>query len=139
MMDEEEISESVVSMNTVVTGNHMGMAFLERLRLVNDLMQQDPGQGDGPRVLFKVTDQVQHRTLVERFTVGRAHTSSLRIDDSKLSREHMEITQEDRACTVRDLDSKNGITVNNEAVTEKVLTPGDVITAGKTTFVYVED
>ena len=54
MMDEEEISETVVSMNTAQTGKHIGLAFLERLRLVNDLMQQDPGQGQGPRICLKL-------------------------------------------------------------------------------------
>lgn len=139
MMDEEEISETVVSMNTAQTGKHIGLAFLERLRLVNDLMQQDPGQGQGPRILFKITDQVQYQPLNDRLTIGRAQTSSLRIDDTKLSREHLEIARDNDAYIIRDLNSKNGITVNKESIGEKVLNPGDMITAGRTTFVYVED
>ena len=139
MMDEEEISETVVSMNTASGGANPLAALLERLRTVNELVQADDGKGDGPRVIYQLNEQSRHTAITERITVGRAHQCTIKVDDAKLSREHFEIVRNEDACMVKDLGSKNGIKVNNEPVEEKILTPGDVISASIYRFVYVED
>jgi pSer/pThr/pTyr-binding forkhead associated (FHA) protein len=71
-------------------------------------------------------------------TVGRDSKVNARVDDQELSRQHFQITHEDTGFTIKDLSSRNGTFVNGQRVTEKVLKPNDLITAGKSTFSFME-
>src|SRR5437588_3042141 len=61
-----------------------------------------------------------------RYTLGRAHTNSVVLQDDLSSREHAEITFAGGRWRIRDLGSRNGTHVNGSAVQgEQELNPRD--------------
>jgi pSer/pThr/pTyr-binding forkhead associated (FHA) protein len=55
-----------------------------------------------------------------------------------VSRRHAVIATDHGATRVIDWGSKNGVYVNRERVTERILTTGDIVTIGTTDFRYEE-
>jgi hypothetical protein len=68
--------------------------------------------------------------------VGRAADSGLVLQDKRASRRHAAITRESGVCVIRDLNSGNGLYVNGERVSQKVLAGGDVIQVGQSRLVF---
>ena len=85
------------------------------------------------------TDSAQSFELREGppLVVGRAPNSDIPIFDPTISRRHAEIDC-GAGFAIRDLGSSNGTYVNGERVTERALTPGDVLTFGKVSFRVME-
>ena len=74
-------------------------------------------------------------------TVGRnSEENNIVINDSKVSRMHMQLVQNDNGvCSVVDLNSANGTFVNGQKITGEVrLNPHDVIRIGNTTLPWQE-
>ena len=94
------------------------MPDIAKLKIVN-----------GPRAGERVT-----LTVGAPVIVGRSATATIRIDTPGLSRQHFELEWDGHACLLRDLNSRNGVMVNGERVTEAVLRPGDVIDAAETRY-----
>lgn len=68
--------------------------------------------------------------------VGRTERSDFVIDtDANMSSEHFMLECLQRSCKVADCQSVNGTYVNHQKVSEAVLRDGDIITAGRTTFI----
>jgi EAL domain-containing protein (putative c-di-GMP-specific phosphodiesterase class I) len=70
------------------------------------------------------------------FRIGRGSTTSLKIDSSKVSREHAEIDWRDDRLVVRDLSSTNGTFVNGQPITEADLRDGDMVCIADIEFTY---
>jgi len=85
------------------------------------------GPGKGARFLIN-EDQTR---------VGRAPESEIFLDDVTVSRKHASIEKIGTNFTFKDSGSLNGSYVNNESVTEKVLTSGDEIQIGKFHLLFV--
>ena len=67
-------------------------------------------------------------------TVGRSPTANISIGDPSISRRHCQFsTDAQEALVVRDLDSMNGIYVEDRRVTKAVLKPGDLVRLGAIT------
>lgn len=80
-------------------------------------------------------DGRQYR-LGERTVIGRGSEADITIDDSGISRRHLEIVWDGRRAEARDLGSTNGSTVNGARLTRAQL-PGDaVLQAGRTSMVF---
>ena len=62
--------------------------------------------------------------------------TGIHIDDSEASRCHAEVVMRGDECVVRDLDSTNGLYVNNQRIQTRVLVRNDVIKVGRSLFVY---
>jgi hypothetical protein len=94
---------------------------------------------------FTDANNSSHRVEIraEKFSMGRAYGNDLRIEDTRISRNHAEIICLGKQKHLfRDRDSKCGSFVNGAKIQEKVLSVGDVITLGGThttrlTFGYV--
>jgi signal transduction histidine kinase len=68
--------------------------------------------------------------------IGRS-SEALPIADHTVSRRHAELTPDDGAWYLRDLDSANGTFVNGERIADRVrLRPGDQFRCGSTLFVF---
>ena len=77
---------------------------------------------------------------IETLTIGKSSDNDLIIDDPAVSRHHAEIEAEGDLFYITDRQSRNGTFINEELVISRVLTQGDVITAGNHTleFAYGE-
>jgi pSer/pThr/pTyr-binding forkhead associated (FHA) protein len=68
--------------------------------------------------------------LVGRTTIGRGDAANIKIDDVKLSRVHAEFYCQNKKITITDLNSQNGILVNNNKVKQHELKKGDQVLIG---------
>ena len=74
--------------------------------------------------------------LGQRTRIGRALDNEIVLTDHLVSRYHTEILLEGSDYILRDLGSKNGISLNRAPVTEKRLARGDVLQVGLTRFLF---
>ncbi len=91
--------------------------------------------GDREAARLRVRDPAGQERIVglvpgERFRMGRDAGCQVQLDDPDLSREHAELRMAATGATLRDLASKNGISVNGEPWTTGSLRHGDVIRLG---------
>jgi transcriptional regulator with GAF, ATPase, and Fis domain len=73
------------------------------------------------------------------YWVGRQHSNDLQLEDTAVSRRHCLFIRSGEACTLKDLDSRNGTFVTGTPVTEQQLEPGDEIRIGGSVFCYLVD
>jgi hypothetical protein len=79
----------------------------------------------------------QRRSLEGRTLIGRSPASTLPLDHASVSRQHAEITLDSRGrWMIRDLQSRNGTTVNSALITEKTLRDGDQIAIGEVSLYF---
>lgn len=84
---------------------------------------------------FTDANNSSHRVEIraDKFSMGRAYGNDLRIEDTRISRNHAEIICLGKQKHLfRDRDSKCGSFVNGSKIKEKLLVVGDVITLGGT-------
>ncbi len=68
-------------------------------------------------------------------TIGRAPHAGFVLDAPLVSRLHCRLTATSTTLEIADLDSTNGIFVNDRRVTRAVLTPGDRVGIGRVSLV----
>jgi hypothetical protein len=67
--------------------------------------------------------------------IGRTRSCALRVDDGTVSRRHARILVVRDVCTIADLNSRNGVKVNGERITDaRALADGDVVRVGSLVF-----
>ena len=64
-------------------------------------------------------------------TVGRRESCDIHLDFANVSGIHCELVFRDGYWSIRDLNSTNGIKVNDMRVVSRPLKPGDIVTIGK--------
>jgi len=70
-------------------------------------------------------------------TVGRDPANAVAIIDPSVSRKHCLLREEDGRFQIRDLDSRNGTSVNGVNIKEQWLRHGDEITTGDSVFLFL--
>ncbi len=70
--------------------------------------------------------------LADSQVVGRLKKCGVPLQDTRASREHARIYKSQGTYFITDLNSKNGVTVNEEQVRKAELNPGDRIQVGET-------
>jgi FHA domain-containing protein len=75
--------------------------------------------------------------LGRRTTIGRVPANDLCIEADSVSRHHALVLLTDTATLVEDLNSTNGVFVNDVRVSRHELREGDVLTIGRVSFRYV--
>lgn len=73
-----------------------------------------------------------------RIVIGRGEKADVRINDSKASREHAEVTRVGDSWIATDLGSQNGIVVNDQKIRQRELTEGDKLIVGQTVFKFAK-
>lgn len=73
---------------------------------------------------------VQKVTLEKAIVIGRSAECDVRVRDTRVSREHCELTPVDGGWALRDRGSRNGTFVNGKSVREHQLRDGDVVEVG---------
>lgn len=69
--------------------------------------------------------------------IGRRDTNHIVIDNLAVSGSHAKVDVLDDGCLLTDLQSKNGTFVNGKMISSHWLKPGDVVTIGKHTLVFM--
>jgi pSer/pThr/pTyr-binding forkhead associated (FHA) protein len=73
-----------------------------------------------------------------RIIIGRGDKVDIKLNDTKASREHVEITKVGTQWVATDLGSQNGIIVNDKKVTQSQLNEGDKIIIGQTVLKFAK-
>ncbi|MEM3486284.1 MAG: FHA domain-containing protein [Candidatus Methanomethyliaceae archaeon] len=73
--------------------------------------------------------------------IGRAPNCDIVLDDPAVSRQHAKVRavegeNKEKIFVIHDLGTENGTFVNDEEITKKELNDGDVISLGRTKFVF---
>ncbi len=76
--------------------------------------------------------------LGNRVVIGRSDKSDIRLNDTKVSREHAEITKVGAHWVVTDLGSQNGVVLNDKKVTQQQLNETDKVIIGQTVFKFAK-
>ncbi len=69
--------------------------------------------------------------------IGRSSQAAIQIDHESVSRRHAKVNFADAGITMSDLGSTNGTYVNDEPITERQLSNGDLIKVGRTILKYL--
>jgi pSer/pThr/pTyr-binding forkhead associated (FHA) protein len=113
-----------------------GTATIAR-RLVNDLFAASPDLATPTLVIVSgvpARAPLRLEAMDRRYVAGRAETCDLQLRSEEISREHVEIVRRWDGVVVRDLDSKNGVRVNDALITEpRRVQDGDLVQVGPAT------
>ncbi len=110
-------------------------------RLVRDALDPD-GAGTIPAPRLTVLNGETAGAVLElprppaSLVIGRSNDCDLVIPDADASREHVEIVRDHDGVLARDLDSKNGLSINGHSVLEARLRDLDELTVGATQLVF---
>ncbi len=98
------------------------------------------GQQEGRMAVLQVVEGVDEGKSLEigkrRINLGRREGNELTLTDMNTSRLHSYIIYEDNSHILHDANSLNGLYVNGQRVSRKVLRSGDEIKLGNTVIVY---
>ena len=95
---------------------------------------------DANLVLFKKDGSQKAFSLPSDLTViGRRHDCDLCIPLMVVSRKHCQLSQNNEAIKIRDLDSHGGTFVNGKRISDATVRAGDYITIGPLTFLLQID
>ena len=72
----------------------------------------------------------------KRIIIGRGDRVDIQIVDTKISREHAELSQAENTYTITDLGAQNGIVVNDKKIKQAKLKDGEKIVIGQTVFKF---
>ncbi|TIH40848.1 FhaA domain-containing protein [Subtercola vilae] len=71
-----------------------------------------------------------------RTVIGRGHDADITVEDTGISRKHIEVVWDGKRAEARDLDSTNGSQLNGQAFKRAVIEPDSVIQIGRTRVVF---
>ncbi|MBV8741462.1 MAG: FHA domain-containing protein [Sinobacteraceae bacterium] len=98
----------------------------------------EPAADGTTRLLIRVDGDTEVVHVLGRKTsVGRTPDNDLQIDAKFISRHHAVILSGPTHAIIEDLNSTNGVLVNNRRVTRQPLKDGDNVMIGKTQFRFV--
>jgi hypothetical protein len=81
-------------------------------------------------------DGKRHPLTHARTVIGRGSDADITVNDSGISRKHVEVLWDGTHAQVHDLGSTNGSQLNGRSVKKAVLEPESVITIGRTRIVF---
>jgi hypothetical protein len=130
--------ESLPLRSIVVTAHHEGTSS----RVTQMMQPIEPGSTptSGPRNPQLILSGMIHIPLTRHvINIGRRHDNQIVIDDQRVSRAHAQLRLRFGRYVLYDLGSSGGTSVNDHAIQECILKPGDVISLAGVPLVYVED
>ena len=78
----------------------------------------------------------QRHAIGARTVIGRGTEADITVDDSGISRRHLEVVWDGRRAEARDLGSTNGSTLNGARLTHAALPNDSVLQIGRTRIVF---
>ncbi len=91
-----------------------------------------------PRLtVIKGADEGKHLELTtDLLSIGRDSSNRVRLQDTEVSRKHAELIRTPEGYRLKDVGSANGTYVNNRAIHDVLLQPGDQIQVGQSLLMY---
>ena len=121
----------------------LAAAFAAYVAIVHDRRGAPPKRAIEAALPDRIELTVAHAGTIKtyrfgrRVLVGRAPSADLRLDDPLVSRLHARVEMRDDGVYVEDLGSRNGTTVDGEAVVSpRRLAPDDEVTVGSAALVF---
>ena len=111
------------------TGTHQALARLVPKGRRKDYVTRIEVLRDGDRI-------ADHFFESGRVIVGRSPDNEIYIDSKYISRHHAQFVSSDEGCLLEDLNSTNGVYMNDAPVKRQLLEDGDVISVGVHELVY---
>jgi type II secretory pathway predicted ATPase ExeA len=81
----------------------------------------------------------EHALHPGRLIIGRTGANDLQIDSRFVSRHHCQIVTTAKACVIEDLNSTNGIFMQDKRIRRHALRDGDVVTIGQHELLYIDE
>lgn len=113
----------------------------KRLEYVTEIINKTGGLLSGKDFLIitlKGNSPYCHPLSKETLTIGRGEQSDLEIADANISRVHCRLQKSENRWQISDMNSKNGLSVNNKKIKERLLCDGDLIKIGNTEIVFIQ-
>jgi len=99
-----------------------------------------PAEASTPKQAYFIINGKEQRYLKKAIIkIGRRSTSDIQLEDTMVSRDHLQLRAKQGRYLLFDLSSTGGTFLNNQPVKTAVLKPGDVIRIGKTILIYNQD
>jgi pSer/pThr/pTyr-binding forkhead associated (FHA) protein len=114
----------------------------KRKTTVKEIDPETLAEPDSRKIWLTITDRAGTIQEVEwniegSLFIGRSSICNIYFDDDRLSKQHFVIEVTKMGCYLEDLQSTNGTFVNGVKITNRrMLLDGDVVTAGRETFVF---
>ncbi len=121
-----EIEDAIHELDEKMSEQIDDRSGVERKRVTRLLI----GNIDGQELRFPL--------FKDRLTIGRTVDNDIQLKAPYMSRCHAVIVTDEDGTRIVDQDSKNGIYVNSNRVTERILRNGDVVTIGAADFKFEE-
>lgn len=92
--------------------------------------------GSPALVLKNTPEQKVFPLLKEKTSIGRSGDNDIVICFPEVSRKHAEINRKKDTCFIKDLNSTNGVILNNKEIKEKALADKDILILGTATLEF---
>jgi len=105
-----------------------------------DKEETTASEGNTPCLIVISGKNLGNKILLNRQTmrVGRASAAHISLNEGTVSKKHAEFHTKNKQTIVKDLQSKNGLYVNEVKVVGSILKDGDLIRIGTTVFKFLE-
>ena len=138
------IDELTQLIQTHATAQHYQFAggisikLVEDLTLTEGIVKVESTNVKGEVKWTPILDINGHRYPItkSRTVIGRGTEADITVDDSGISRRHVEVLWDGKRAQVNDLGSTNGSMLNGERVTKAALPTDSVISIGRTRIVF---
>ena len=105
--------------------------------LQNALHNHPPIPSKTAQILIVTQGNSRWETVNGSFSIGSDKSNQLQLKSEYLSKHHCSIIRNNQRWQVNDLQSTNGVVVNGDKVTEKILASGDIIQLGNIVLVFI--
>jgi len=111
------------------TGTHRAMPHLVHEQSAKEFLARIEVRSEGEQV-------AEYFLAAGRVIIGRSQDNEIYIDSKFISRHHAQLVNSEAGCVVEDLNSTNGILMDDVPIKKHKLKDGDVISIGVHEFVY---
>jgi type II secretory pathway predicted ATPase ExeA len=134
--------DSITAADVVATAEELGWQehadTTGTHRTLPHLVRDQSGRNFLTKIIVYSEDKIvaEHYFEDGRAIVGRASDSEIHIESKFISRHHAQFVSAENGCVLEDLNSTNGILINDAPVKKRRLDDGDVVSIGMHKIVY---
>ena len=107
--------------------------------LQNALHNHPPTPNADAQILIITQGNSRWETIRDKFSIGSDKSNQLQLKSAFLSKHHCSFNHNNGHWQINDLQSTNGVVVNGDKTTEKILGNGDIIQLGNIILVFIDN